>query len=81
MTMHDCAAPDCQEIVDHSKLMCSHCWFQVPLPLRTAVWRTWNHGKGAGTPAHMRAMISAIAAVTPASRPAGSGGQSQEEGK
>ena len=44
-------------------LMCPACWYQVPKPIRAAVWRTWRRGAGAGTPAHRAAMTAAIAAV------------------
>ena len=47
---HDCPGPGCAKEVDSSLLMCPACWYQVPKPIRAAVWRTWRRGAGAGTP-------------------------------
>jgi len=60
---HQCPGPGCPAEVDSSMLMCQACWYQVPKPIRAAVWRTWRRGAGAGTPAHRAAMTAAIAAV------------------
>jgi hypothetical protein len=60
---HECPGPECTQQVDSSMLMCSSCWYRVPKPIRTAVWRTWKRGAGSGTPAHRAAMTAAIAAV------------------
>ncbi len=43
--------------------MCRPHWYQVPKPLRDAVWATWRSGAGAGTPAHTAAIRAAIAAL------------------
>lgn len=65
MTMtHQCPGPDCAEQVDPSVLMCPRHWYQVPKPLRRAVWVAWARGTGAGSPAHRAAMRAAIAAVS-----------------
>ena len=63
----ECPAPACTEQVDPSMLMCPGHWYQVPEPLRAAVWRAWSRGAGAGTPAHVAAMRAAIGAVSRAS--------------
>jgi hypothetical protein len=60
---HECPGPGCTHQVDSSVLMCPGCWYQVPKPIRTAVWRAWRRGAGSGTPAHRAAMTAAIAAV------------------
>jgi hypothetical protein len=44
-------------------LMCRPHWYQVPKPIRGAVWAAWDEGRGAGTPAHRAAIEAAIAAV------------------
>ena len=61
---HECPAPACTDQVGPDMLMCLRCWYRVPKPLRRAVWIAWNRGAGAGTPAHLAAMRSAIAAVS-----------------
>ena len=60
---HECPAPVCTEQVDLDMLMCPRHWYQIPKPLRRAVWIAWNRGAGASTPAHRAAMKAAIAAV------------------
>jgi hypothetical protein len=57
---HQCPGPLCEAHVDPSMLMCPAHWYQVPKPIRAAVWRTWRRGAGAGTPAHRAAMAAAI---------------------
>ena len=61
---HECPAPVCTEQVDPDMLLCPTHWNQVRKPLRRAVWIAWNHGAGAGTPAHRAAMRAAIAVVS-----------------
>jgi hypothetical protein len=46
-------------------LACSRHWYQVPRPVRNAVWRAWRNGAGAGTEAHQLAMHLAIADMRP----------------
>jgi hypothetical protein len=58
---HECPGPGCEVQVPAHMLACSRHWYQVPRPLRTAVWRAWDNGAGAGTPAHTEAMRRAIA--------------------
>jgi hypothetical protein len=60
---HRCPGPGCTEDVDSSMLMCPGHWYQVPKPVRRAVWIAWNRGAGAGTPAHQAAIRPAIAAA------------------
>ena len=59
---HECPAAACTEHVDPEILMCPQHWYQVPKPLRKAVWVAWR--RGAGGPAHRAAMRAAIAAVS-----------------
>lgn len=60
---HECPINGCQVQVVAGKLMCVSHWYKVPQELRTLVWRTWNRGRGRGTPEHRDAMRAAIAAV------------------
>ena len=60
---HECPVPVCTEQVDPDMLMCPGHWWQVPGPIRRAVWIAWRRGAGAGTPAHRAAIRLAIAAV------------------
>jgi len=46
-------------------LACRRRWYQVSRPIRTAVWRAWDNGNGAGTEAHRLAMSLAIADMRP----------------
>ena len=49
--------------VQNDMLMCSHHWYQVPKPLRTAVWRAYANGKGALSDAHIAACRAAIKSI------------------
>lgn len=60
---HPCPIPPCDVQVPYGRLMCKPHWYQVPKPLRDAVWATWRNGAGAGTPAHTAAIAAAVAAV------------------
>ena len=60
---HECPAGLCTEQVGPDMLMCPGCWYQVPKPVRRAVWTAWRRGAGAGTPAHRAAIRLAVAAV------------------
>jgi hypothetical protein len=46
-------------------LACSRHWYQVPKPIRAAVYRAWRGGQGAGTEAHANAMRAAIRTMRP----------------
>jgi hypothetical protein len=61
---HECPAPECTGQVGPDMLMCPRHWYQVPRPLRRAVWVAWCRGAGVGSPAHRAAMAAAIAAVS-----------------
>jgi hypothetical protein len=61
--MHECPAPACTEQIDPDMLMCPPHWYQVPKPVRRAVWIAWRRGAGAGTPAHRAAIRLAISAL------------------
>jgi hypothetical protein len=60
---HPCPVEACSRRVRYEMLMCRNHWYQVPRPLRDAVWATWRSGAGAGTPAHTAAIGAAIDAV------------------
>ena len=47
---HECPAPLCTEQIEPDMLMCPRHWYQVPKPLRRAVWIAWDRGAGAGSP-------------------------------
>lgn len=59
---HLCPGPRCggQREIPWHMLMCNRDWYALPKPIRTAVWRTWQDGRGAGTPEHTRAMRLAV---------------------
>jgi hypothetical protein len=44
--------------------MCPPDWYRVPKPLRDAVWRTWDGGRGLLTPAYAAARRAAVDAAT-----------------
>ncbi len=58
--MHPCPGPGCGAQVARDQLACKHHWYMIPKPLRDAVWSAWQHGKGAGSPAHLSAVATAI---------------------
>jgi hypothetical protein len=58
---HPCPGPACIERVPWDKLACPRHWFQVPMAVRRAVSRAWDHGAGAGSPEHSAAMRAALA--------------------
>jgi hypothetical protein len=62
---HDCPGPGCERQVPSSQLACSRHWYQVPEPLRQAVYRAWNRGKGTGTAEHRQAMLAAVDTMRP----------------
>lgn len=64
-TMHQCPGPECPEQIAYEVLACRAHWFQVPAPIRAAVYRTWNGGLGAGSHAHSTAMGRAIKSMMP----------------
>lgn len=60
---HDCPRQGCGRRVPSHMLACARHWYQVPKPLRLAVWAAWNNGAGAGTMAHRGAIDAAISAM------------------
>jgi hypothetical protein len=63
---HECPGPGQhypRPEVDPDKLACLRHWRQVPGPVQAAVYRTWDHGLGAGSAAHRAAMLAAIRAM------------------
>jgi hypothetical protein len=60
---HRCPAGGCRVKVPATRLMCREHWYQVPRPLRDAVWATWRSGAGKGSPAHDAAIVAAVAAL------------------
>ena len=63
---HQCPVADCQVQVPHNLLMCSTHWRMVPHAARRLVDKTWNFGRGYGTPEHRDACRQAIDAVNAA---------------
>jgi len=63
MSSHSCPKQDCKITVPSHQLACRVHWFQIPSAIRTAVWRTWDNGRGAGTPEHTAALRAAITAM------------------
>ena len=61
---HPCPVRRCKQLVGPDQLMCPGHWRMVPPPLRSAVWRTWDGGSGAGTPAYLAAVSAAIRIVS-----------------
>lgn len=62
---HPCPGPLCRgeaDVADHM-LMCGRDWAALrrgAKPVAQAVWRAWDHGRGAGSAAHQAAMRLAI---------------------
>ena len=42
---HRCSAEGCDVLVPLKMLMCGYHWYQVPKPLRNAVWDTFRPGQ------------------------------------
>lgn len=64
-SLHACAVPGCEKMIERKLLMCLAHWRAVPAPLRHAVSDTYH---GGGTGAYLAARKAAIESV--------SGGQS-----
>lgn len=56
---HRCPGPRCGRQVRSGVLACPQCWNTIPKPLRDAIWRSWNRGRGKGSPAHTAAIAAA----------------------
>jgi hypothetical protein len=63
--MHICPGPECEKEIPYEMLACSRHWYQVPKPLRSAVYHAWDNGNGAGSAEHTAAMDAAIRRMTP----------------
>jgi hypothetical protein len=57
---HKCPAPGCESDVPDDMLACRKDWYRIPKPLRTAIWRAWRQGEGAGSAEHGNAIRAAI---------------------
>ncbi len=57
---HRCPGPECSANVPDDVLACRVHWYQVPRPIRNAVYRAWKRGEGAGSSEHRQAMALAI---------------------
>jgi hypothetical protein len=68
---HNCPGPECTKQIPYDQLACSRHWYQVPRPIRNAVYRAWANGDGVGTQAHLSAMQAAIGKMTPLPPPKG----------
>jgi hypothetical protein len=69
MADHKCPGPECEAQIPYDMLACSRHWYQVPAPVRSAVWRAWANGEGAGSKAHTAAILSAIGTMRPLAPP------------
>lgn len=57
---HECPAPGCVREVPTSMLTCRPHWYSIPLALRSAIWRAWARGEGAGSIEHFEAIQDAV---------------------
>jgi hypothetical protein len=61
MSTHTCPAPGCSREVSDDLLACRQHWYELPKPLRDALWRAFNdHGRG--SPAHTAAVDACLRA-------------------
>lgn len=61
---HLCPASGCRRHIGADRFMCRSHWYQVPKPLRDALWATWRSGVGVGTPEHTHAILAVIVAAS-----------------
>jgi hypothetical protein len=54
-----CFAKNCNLTIDSGVLMCRTHWYEVPKAIRDLVYRTYNRGRGVGTPEHTEAILAA----------------------
>lgn len=59
---HECPKNGCDRRVPFHMLACRAHWYQVPKPIRDAVWRTYRD-PGMGSPEHGAAIRAAIGAM------------------
>jgi hypothetical protein len=61
MSTHTCPAPGCPLEVSDDLLACRKHWYELPKPLRDALWRAYSdHGRG--SPAHTAAVDACLRA-------------------
>jgi hypothetical protein len=60
MPDHRCPGAGCSAEVPADRLACPRHWYALPAPLRAAIWRAWDNGAGAGSPAHTAAIAAAL---------------------
>jgi hypothetical protein len=60
---HRCPIDGCERRVPSYQLMCPRHWRAVPADVQRRLYRTWDHGRGAGTEDHIEAMDAAIHAA------------------
>ena len=58
---HKCPVPKCKitDVAD-GKLACRTHWWKIPEPLRYALNRAWDQGRGQFTTAHRNAMAECV---------------------
>jgi hypothetical protein len=57
---HLCPVRWCKHRVPAGKLMCPGHWRKLPQPIRAAVLRAWDGGRGQGSLPHIAAILRAI---------------------
>jgi hypothetical protein len=63
--LHICQVPGCTLAISRRHLMCAAHWFEVPMPIRTEVFKTlagWLNGEDSARP-YLIARLAAIIAV------------------
>ena len=63
MSSHTCPGPECAAEVPAHMLACPRHWYQVPRPIRIAIWRAWRADPGG--PEHTRLLGLAIRNMRP----------------
>lgn len=57
---HTCPAPKCNATVADARLACRTDWWRIPEPLRYALNRAWNGGRGKWSAEHRAAMAECV---------------------
>lgn len=57
--MSKCAHPRCDVEAASGQLACKPHWFQLPKPLRDAIWETWRNRARDGMRAYSENVLSA----------------------
>lgn len=55
---HQCL--NCRRSCDADKIYCLPCWRRLPQLHRTAIYKTYDSGKGAQSPAYRRAVLASL---------------------